>query len=284
MRPVPGSSGATRPPTAEPGPHDTDVTATDRRALRDRILAGETLFGLFLDLGSPISAELAARAGYDWLVIDLEHGAATEADLLLLLHAVEAGGAAALVRPQSGERLRIGRALDMGARGIVVPRLNSADEAREAVTFLRYPPEGGRGVALRSRGADLGAITHDRVGEVNRRIVGLVQIESVGALADADAIAAIDGVDVLFVGPADLTHSLGVPGRFTDPAYRDALRTVVAACRAHGKAAGILLYDTSVVPEYIELGFRFMGIGSDGAFVADSAARVLAAVCAPAAK
>ncbi|MDQ2966285.1 MAG: aldolase/citrate lyase family protein [Chloroflexota bacterium] len=259
------------------------MRAIDRHPLRERVLAGETLFGLFLDLGSPIAAELASRAGYDWLVIDLEHGAATESDLLLLLHAVEAGGAAALVRPQSGERLRIGRALDMGARGIVVPRLNSADEAREAVTFLRYPPQGGRGVALRVRGADLGAISHDRVGEVNRRIIGLIQIESAGALGEADAIAAIDGVDVLFVGPADLSHSLGVPGRFNDPVYREALQKVLAACRANGKAAGILLYDASLVPAYLELGFTFVGIGADAAFVADGAARALAAVRATAA-
>jgi 4-hydroxy-2-oxoheptanedioate aldolase len=255
------------------------MDATDNhRPFRERVLAGNILYGLFLDLGSPIAAEIASRAGYDWLVIDLEHGAGTEADLLGLLHAVEAGGATALVRPQSGERLRIGRALDMGARGIVVPRLNSADEAREAVTFLRYPPAGGRGVALRARGADLGAITHDRVGEVNRRIVGLIQIESMGALAEAAAIAAIDGVDVLFVGPADLSHSLGVPGRFTDPKYREALITVLAACRAHGKAAGILLYDTSLIPAYLELGFTFVGIGADAGFVADGATRALAAV------
>jgi len=284
MRRAAGSSARTRHTSADRGPHDTNVTRDDRRPLRERILAGETLFGLFLDLGSPMSAEMASRAGYDWLVIDLEHGAATEADLLGLLHAVEAGGAAALVRPQSGERLRIGRALDMGARGIVVPRLNSADEAREAVTFLRYPPEGGRGVALRARGADLGAITHDRVGEVNRRIVGLVQIESTGALADANAIAAIDGVDVLFVGPADLSHSLGVPGRFTEPLYREALGRVIAACRAHGKAAGILLYDTAAVPAYLELGFTFVGIGADAALVADGAARALAAMRPTAAK
>jgi 2-dehydro-3-deoxyglucarate aldolase/4-hydroxy-2-oxoheptanedioate aldolase len=120
------------------------------------------------------------------------------------------------------------------------------------------------------------------VGEISQRIVGLVQIESTGALADADAIAAIDGVDVLFVGPADLSHSLGVPGRFSEPVYREALTTVVAACRAHRKAAGILVYDPAVVAAHLELGFRFVGIGSDGAFVADSAARSLAAARAAA--
>jgi 2-dehydro-3-deoxyglucarate aldolase/4-hydroxy-2-oxoheptanedioate aldolase len=251
------------------------VVPTDRQPLRSRVLAGETLLGLWLDLGSAASAEIAARAGYDWLAIDLEHGSGTEADLLGLLHAVEAGGSTPIVRPQSGERLRVGRALDMGAAGIVVPRLNSAAEAREAVSFLRYPPAGVRGVALRVRGAGVG---HDRVGDVNERILGLVQIESTGALRDADQIAAIDGVDVLFVGPTDLSHALGVPGRFQEKAYRDALDRVVAACRAHGKAAGVLVYDPAAARAHIEAGFRFVGIGADAALVADGAARALAAV------
>jgi 4-hydroxy-2-oxoheptanedioate aldolase len=252
----------------------TETTAS----FRSRVLGGETLFGLFLDLASPIAAEICARAGYDWLLVDLEHGAATEADLMGLLHAVEAGGSIPVVRPQSGERLRIGRALDLGARGIMVPRLESATEASEAVTFLRYPPAGVRGVALRARGADLGAIGHGDVGKVNERIVGIVQIESAGALRQAEAIAAIDGVDVLFVGPADLTHSLGIPGRFSEPAYRQALTAVVRACRAHGKAAGILIYDTALVPDLLELGFTFIGIGADAAFVAAGARVAMEAV------
>lgn len=247
------------------------------RSFRDRALAGETLLGLFLDLASPASAELCAAAGYDWLLVDLEHGAATEADLLGLLHAVEVGGSTALVRPQSGERLRIGRALDMGARGIMIPRLDSADQAREAVTFLRYPPTGIRGVATRVRGAGLGVVSHADVQRLNDRVVGIVQIESLGGLRDVDPIAAIDGVDVLFVGPADLSHSLGVAGQFQDPDYLGALGRVVAACRAHGKAAGILVYDTAVVPRHLELGFTFIGIGADGAFVGDGARRFLAA-------
>jgi 2-dehydro-3-deoxyglucarate aldolase/4-hydroxy-2-oxoheptanedioate aldolase len=248
------------------------------RSFRDRALAGETLFGLFLDLASPAAAELCAAAGYDWLLIDLEHGAATEADLLGLLHAVDVGGSVALVRPQSGERLRIGRALDMGAAGIMVPRLDSAREAREAVTYLRYPPDGIRGVATRVRGAGLGVVGHGDVRRLNERTLGIVQIESVGGLAEADAIAAIDGVDVLFVGPADLSHSLGIPGLFDHADYHAALERVVAACRAHGKAAGILVYDPAVVARHLELGFTFVGIGADGAFVADGAKRFLDAV------
>jgi 2-keto-3-deoxy-L-rhamnonate aldolase RhmA len=246
--------------------------------LRERIHDGQTTFGAWLGLGSPLGAELLGRAGFDWLVVDLEHGAATESELLAHLTAIEVTGTAAIVRPQSGERLRIGRALDLGAAGIVVPRLDTADQAREAVTFLRYPPDGIRGVATRVRGAGLGVVGHAEVKRLNERVVGIIQIESVGGLRDADAIAAIDGVDVLFVGPADLTHSLGIPGQFGHEDYLGALDRVVAACRAHGKAAGILVYDTAVVPRLLEIGFTFVGIGSDAAFVASEARRFLAAV------
>ncbi len=245
--------------------------------IRARALAGETLLGAFLDLDSPLSAEICGRAGYDWLIIDLEHGAATEATLLSHLHAVGGTPAAALVRAQSGERLRIGRALDLGAAGIMIPRLDTAAQVKEAVWFLRYPPAGGRGVALRTRGAGLGSRGHGQVGEVNDLTLGIIQIESAAAVAEVDEIAAIDGVDVLFVGPTDLSHSLGVPGRFDDPAYLAALDAVVAACAAHGKSAGILLYDPAVIARHLELGFRFIGLGADGSFVANGARAMLAA-------
>lgn len=252
------------------------MTDTAARAIRARILDGETLFGAWTDLASPLAAEITARAGFDWCVIDLEHGAPTEGELLPVMLAVEVGGAAAFVRPQSGERLRIGRALDLGAAGIVVPRLESADQVAEAVSFLRYPPEGVRGVALRTRGARLGTVGHGDLRTINRDIVGVVQIESPGAVEEADAIAAIDGVDVLFVGPADLSHSLGVPGRFDDPTYLAALETVVAAARRHGKAAGILLYDIPAYGPHLERGFTFIGLGSEGAFVDRGARAALA--------
>lgn len=245
--------------------------------LRARIHAGETLFGAWLGLGSPIAAELLGRAGFDWVVVDLEHGAATEGELLAQLTAIEGTGAAALVRPQSGERLRMGRALDLGAEGLVIPRLDTAEQAREAITFLRYPPDGQRGVALLTRGARLGAVAHADVGSINRDLVGIVQIETPSALAKADEIAAIDGVDVLFVGPADLSHSLGVPGQFANASYLAGLRSVVAACRAHGKAAGILLYDPASFGPHLDLGFTFVGLGADLSFVVGGGKAALAA-------
>jgi len=246
-------------------------------ALRRRILAGETLFGAWASLGSPGSAELLGRAGYDWVVVDMEHGYTTETDLLAHLTAIEGSGSVALVRPQSGERLRIGRALDLGAAGVVVPRLDTLEQVQEAVTFLRYPPGGQRGVALLTRGARLGTVNHAGVAALNDDIVGIVQIESPSALAVADDLAAIDGVDVLFVGPADLSHSLGVPGQFASPVYQDALRQVVAACRAHGKAAGSLLYDHGAFRPHLDLGYTFVGLGADISFVNEGAKAALAA-------
>ena len=246
--------------------------------LRSRIRAGDTLLGSFADLASPLAAELLGRAGFDWTVLDLEHGESTEADLLAMLYAVQTTPMAAIVRAQSAERLRVGRALDLGAAGIMLPQLQSVDEVRAAVSYLRYPPVGQRGVALRTRGADMGALAHGDVARVvNERIVGIVQIESPGTVSDADAIAALDEVDVLFVGPADLSHGLGVPGRFDDPTYLDALRTVVAACERHGKAAGILIYDAAALPRHLDLGFRFIGLGSEGSFVSAGATAMLRA-------
>lgn len=245
--------------------------------LRRRILAGETLLGSFAILGSPIAAEQLARVGFDWLIIDLEHGAGTETDLLASLLAVSTTPTTPLVRPQSAERLRIGRALDHGAHGLMIPRVDVPAQAREAVAFMRFPPDGVRGLALSTRGAGLGERTHAEVRGINDHLVGIIQIESPSAVEHADEIAAIDGVDVLFVGPADLSHGMGIPGQFDNPAFLAALNRVVAAAEAHGKATGILLRDATALPRHLERGFRFIGIGSDAAYIADGARAVVRA-------
>lgn len=260
------------------------MTESSRTTIRRRILDGELLIGAWTDMASPLATEITGRTGFDWLIADLEHGAGTESELLPVLLAAELSGAAAFVRPQSGERLRIGRALDLGAAGIMVPRLNTAAQVEEAVSFLHYPPDGVRGVALRTRGARLGTVGHGDVRTINRDIVGIIQIESPAAVREADAIAAIEGVDVLFVGPADLSHSLGAPGQFEDPTYLAALDSVIAACRRHGKSPGILLYDHAAFGPHLERGFRFLGVGSEGSFIAEGARAALAAARAAAAQ
>ena len=250
------------------------------QSLRQRVLGGETTYGAFAMLGAPLGTELLGRAGFDWLIVDLEHGAVTEAELLANILAARAAGTAALVRPQSGERLRIGRALDLGADGIMIPRLETTAEAREAVSYLRYPPDGVRGLALITRGAGLGSVGHAEVRGLNEGILGIFQIESGQAVDNAAEIAGIDGVDVLFVGPTDLSHSMGIPGRFDDARFNDALRTVAEAASAAGKAAGILLRTASEAPRLRELGYRFLGIGSDAAFVTDAARSAMSAAIA----
>jgi 2-keto-3-deoxy-L-rhamnonate aldolase RhmA len=250
-------------------------------SLRARILARETVYGTLASAGSAITAEICARAGFDWLIVDLEHGAGTEAELLGQLHAI-GDRATAIVRPQSTERLRVGRALDYGAAGLMIPRLDTVEEVREALSYLRYPPDGVRGLALTTRGAGLGEVGHADVKTLNAAIVGVFQVESPLAVDNAPEIAALDGVDVLFVGPTDLSHSMGVPGQFDDEAFVDALRAVTAATEAAGKAAGILLRAAADLPRYRELGFRFIGIGSDLNFVLDGARGVMTAVRAQA--
>jgi 2-keto-3-deoxy-L-rhamnonate aldolase RhmA len=249
---------------------------TETLTFRRRVLRGDTLLGAFLNLASPAAAELCARAGFDWLIVDLEHGAGNEADLAPMLTAIETTRIAALVRPASGERIRIGRALDLGAAGIMVPRLDTVQEVREAVSYLRYPPDGVRGVALLTRGARLGSVPHSEVRSLNDDVVGIIQIESAAAVSSVGEIAAIDGVDVLFVGPSDLSHSLRIPGQLDHRDYLAALDAVVAAARAAGKSAGILLRQASDLKRHVQLGFRFIGIGSDAGFVVDAAAAALA--------
>jgi 2-dehydro-3-deoxyglucarate aldolase/4-hydroxy-2-oxoheptanedioate aldolase len=173
--------------------------------------------------------------------------------------------------------LRVGRALDLGAHGIMVPRVDVPEQAREAISFMRYPPDGGRGLALSTRGAGLGELGHTEIQAINRRVLGIIQIESRSAVEHATEIAAIDGVDVLFVGPTDLSHSLGIPGAFSDPVYLDAISHVASTAEAAGKTAGILLRDASSLARHRDLGFRFIGLGSDLAFVTDGARAVLAA-------
>jgi len=245
---------------------------------RSRVRAGEPLFGTFLAMGSQVSAELCGRCGLDWCLVDLEHGLGTETTMAAELVALELTGAAALVRVESASPLRISRALDHGAAGVMVPQLRSAADAAAAVRCVRYPPAGARGVALSVRGAGYGDALAGEVAQLSAAVTVLVQIENAQSLADVDAIAAVDGVDVLFVGPNDLTHSLGIPGRFDDQIYLEALDAVGRAAKAAGCAAGVMLSSPSQVAAHLELGYTFFALSTDGGLLAGAVRAALDAM------
>jgi 2-keto-3-deoxy-L-rhamnonate aldolase RhmA len=248
-----------------------------RTDLRARIHAGEVTFGAFASTASPTAAELMGRSGLDWVILDLEHSTLTETDLLAGVYALQTTPATALVRVEESTRLRIGRALDYGAEGLMIPRLETPAEVRASVDWFRFPPAGIRGIALSTRGAGMSEVAHADVHRLNARPLGVFQVESPLAVASAAEIAAIDGVDVLFVGPADLSHSMGIPGEITNPDFIAALETVSAACQANGKAAGILLRGAADVARHVAMGYRFLGIGSDGGWVRDGARATVSA-------
>ncbi|HVM30894.1 MAG TPA: aldolase/citrate lyase family protein [Candidatus Limnocylindrales bacterium] len=252
------------------------MSATPLEPLRARILRGETTLGTFLNLGSPVAAELCGQAGFDWLILDMEHGALTEAGLLQMLHAVAATPAEAVVRVEEGTRLRIGRALDLGARALMVPRVDTAEQARQAVSFVRYPPSGTRGIALPTRFAGYGRLTHADVATAHEDVTLMIQVESQAAVDAADEFASIDGVDVLFVGPTDLSHDLGVPGDIGSGEYRRAVERVGRAANDAGKAAGVLLWTIDDMALYADAGYRVYALGSDGGSVVTAARRQVA--------
>ena len=235
--------------------------------LRRRVLAGETIVGPFLNLGSAAVAEVCGRAGADWLMIDLEHGIGAEADLVPMLYAAKSTGTPVVVRPEQGTRLRIGRVLDLGADGVMIPQVSGPAEAREVASWLRFSPVGKRGVALFTRGLDFGAGGHAGTLTRNEEILGIAQVESMAAVDAADETASIDGIDVLFVGPTDLTHAMGIPGQIDHPDYQSAIAKVAAGAKAHGKATGVLLWKPDDVARYAKLGFTVFAISSDGALL-----------------
>lgn len=243
---------------------------------RSRVLAREWLAGGWLNLGSPITAEVAGTLGFDWLLIDHEHGPGGEDTMLAQLQAASATAAVPIVRIAANESARYKRALDMGAHGVMTPYINTADEARAMVSAMRYPPRGHRGVAKFQRGAAFGGEFEDYFAHAHERLLAVAQIETPDAVANASAIAAVDGIDVLFVGPTDLSYNLGIPDQLDHPVFLHAVGNVVSAARAHGKAAGILVHAAPLIAKCREWGFTFVSLGSDGGAVRAGLAQNLA--------
>ena len=239
--------------------------------LKKRLQKGETLNGCWLNLGSPLTAEIVGQAGFDWVLIDLEHGAGVEKDVLAQLQALSNSPSAVLVRVESAESPRISRILDMGAEGIMCPKVDNAREAKKVINGLHYPPFGNRGVAKMVRATQFGSNFNSYYEDSKDNILGIVQIETLEALDNLDAIAAVEGVDILFIGPADLSIAMGIFGQFDHPQFVDALNKIVEAAQKAHKAIGILIFNVEDYDKYHNMGIKFIACGSDATFVAEGA-------------
>ena len=228
----------------------------------DKQRLGTLLQGTFLNLGSPLSARMAAQTGFDWVLIDLEHGAGTEETLASLLLAVEGSTCAPIVRVVSNNQDSIKRALDLGAVGVMIPYVSTAAEAEAAVSYTRFPPVGCRGVASSTVATGFGMWTDRYHQSAPTDVTTIVQIETREGVENAGEIAAVDGVDVLFVGPLDLSFNLGCAKQFDHPDLHAAFDQVVQACRSHNKAAGILSNPQRFAGHQTQ-GFTFVAVGSD---------------------
>ena len=229
---------------------------------------GDAQIGLWLGLGDAYTAELCATAGFDWLLVDGEHGPNDLRSMLAILQAVAAYPGHPVARVPYGDAALIKQVLEIGATTLLVPMVETAEQARALVQATRYPPAGirgvGSGLARSSRWTGYPRYLH----EANERVCLLVQVETMAALEQLDAIAAVDGVDGVFIGPSDLSASMGHLGQPGHPEVRATIETAIARILAAGKAPGILAVDEPLARHYIELGARFVAVGVEATMLA----------------
>ena len=249
----------------------------EKGALRRKIVAGERTVGTFVGLASTFAAEVCAATNPDWILIDLEHGSCDEGQVGSLALAAAAYGVPSIVRVESPERIRIGRVLDQGVAGVMIPRIETVEQVRSALQHLRYPPYGDRGVATYNRSARWGLDPSSLTAEEQETLF-IVQIETLAALDAVDEIVAIDGVDLLFIGPLDLSFALGVPRQFDHPTFLKALDRVQEAAERAGKPVGILASDKTAGKALAKRGIHFIGVGSDSTLLSAAMKDALAVV------
>lgn len=227
-----------------------------------RLAAGERQIGLWCTLSSAYAAEAVAGAEFDWLLFDTEHSPSDLETVLGLLQAVSGYPLSALVRPATNDPVLIKRYLDIGAQTLLIPYVQNAQQAKAAVAATRYPPEGVRGVSALTRASRFGRVPNYARG-AHSEICLLVQVETEEALAGIEAIAAVDGVDGIFVGPGDLAASMGRIGEPGHPAVRAAVEDAIGRIVRAGKPAGLLTADAEIAERCLELGATFIAVGVD---------------------
>jgi 4-hydroxy-2-oxoheptanedioate aldolase len=250
---------------------------------KKQLREGRPKLGLFLNAHSPTIAEQLAHSGYDWLLVDTQHGPMGFQELSAMLAGIANGGAISMVRVAGyHDRGGIQQSLDMGANGVLVPYINTADEARQAVSCARYPTFGTRSVYFPQRSMNKGGLL-GYAGSANENIIVALQVETADCIKNIDEIAAVPGVDLLFLGQNDLCMSMGLyekyefPHMYTSPELMAATDKLHAAAKRNNVILGLFLFGTARVGEFLEKGFPFISIGNDlhhiltqaGAYVKD---------------
>jgi 2-dehydro-3-deoxyglucarate aldolase len=236
----------------------TPIPNTFRQALQ----ADRTLLGCWVSLASPIATEVMGLAGFDWLLLDAEHAPNDVLTLIPQLMALKDSPSAPVVRPPWNDAVLMKRLLDGGFVNFLIPMIDTVQQARDAVASTRYPPQGIRGVSVSQRGNRYGAVA-DYFKVANDHVTVLVQIETRAAVAAAAEIAAVDGVDGVFIGPSDLAAAYGHLGNPSHPEVQAAIAQVHEAVRAVGKPTGILAPAEADARRYLAMGMRFVAVGSD---------------------
>jgi len=247
----------------------SQVAALSCAEFKAQLRAGQPKMGIFINSHSPTVAEQIAHSGYDWLLVDTQHGPMGYEQLSAMLCAIAAGKAKSLVRVSGyADRAGIQQALDLGADGVLVPYINNAREAEEAVSCCRYPSAGTRSVYFPQRSTNAAGLL-GYVGNANKNVVVALQVETASCIRNIEEIAAVPGVDILFLGQNDLCMSMGLfekyefPLMYTSKELQAATDKLIAAARTHNVILGLFLFGTTRVGEFLDKGFTFVSIGND---------------------
>ena len=241
-----------------------------RNAFKQALKAGQAQIGLWSSLSSPYTVEVIAGAGFDWLLLDMEHSPSDLENLLSQLQAAAPHATHPVVRVPWNDMVTMKRVLDIGAQSLLVPYVSSAQEAAAAVSYTRYPPQGVRGVAGTTRATRFGRIK-DYARRAHEEICLLVQVETQAGLDAIEAICHIDGIDGVFVGPADLHASLGHPGEIANPKVKPLIDEAIRRIRKSGKAPGILTPSEEDARRWLDCGALFVAVGADVGILARGA-------------
>lgn len=236
-----------------------------------------TMTGSWVMTGSSNVAEAMAFSGLDFIIVDMEHTDSSVSDVVGILRAIEGTGTEAIVRPYTLDTVLIRRLIDCGARTLMVPFVETAEQARQIVSATRYPPKGNRGFALMHRGSRYNHV-NDYVAQAESELCLIAQIETKAGIENTPAIAAVDGIDALFYGPGDLSCVIGQTGQTTGKDVRDLISSEVKRCRELGIAAGTLIPDATGANWAMEVGFDFVSVGNDYSMITGGSKQIVSAL------